>query len=180
MNGIYWLLVWLPLGATTFLLYALTLGMIFYLRDTKEGLFYNTSYSAMIGDGALLSVVVMAIGILKQGGIPPAWMALGTQIVFCCVGIIFGVAWYLCDQPKCPADQYHHLVIAPMLFFLLFTLVPLIIKCGTKIDVGLVSCFVAIWGVTLVFDVLTERLDQRRFNDLGDFLDDFRSFKDKE
>lgn len=179
MQGVYYVLALLPLGATTFLLYALTLGMIFYLRDTKEGLFYNTSYSAMIGDGALLSVVVMAIGILKQGGSPPAWLAPNTQFVFACMGVFFGVAWFLRDRPKCPADRYHHLVIAPTLFFLLLTLVPVIIKNGTKWDMRLLGFLVAIWGALVVFDAVSSpnRLDQRRYYNLGHYLNSFKSLK---
>ncbi len=177
MNGIYWLLVSLPLGATTFGLYVLTLGMIFILRDTKEGLFYNTSYSAMIGDGALLAVIVSAIGILKQGGRPPEWLAPDTQSVLAVIGVFLGLAWYLRDNPKCPGDKYHHLVIAPLFFFLWFTMVPVIIKNGTWWDNALAVCCVVIWAVLVAYDAATGRLDQRRYYDLGTFLNKFKELQ---
>jgi hypothetical protein len=173
MNGIYWLLFSLPLGATTFALYALTLGMIFILRDMKEGLFYNTSYSAMIGDGALLAVVVSAIGILKQGGVPPVWFTAQLQMGAFGMSIVVGMIWFLRDRPRCPADRYHHLVIAPLLLFLLLTLVPVIIKNGTRWDNALMVCFVAVWVGTLGYDVVTNRLDQRHYHNLGFHLNAF-------
>ena len=173
MSGIYWLLVQVPFGASAFTLYFLTLGMIFLLRDKKEGLYYNTSYSAMIGDGALLSIAVSAISMLKAGGHQPEWLTPQLQFMAFLVSACVGLMWFLRDRPKYPADCFHHLVIAPLLLFLLITLVPVIIKNGTWGDIITMPCFVAIWAGLVRFDAKNGRLEQRKYHHLGTFLNSF-------
>jgi hypothetical protein len=174
--GGYWVLVNLPIWATAIILYMITLGAIFVLRDKFEGLFYNTSYSAMLGDGALLVVVLMAAEILKRGVLLPEW-AQGTKFhwVAVCLGVVLGIVWYTMDDPVQWADSYHHLVIAPLLCYLGITLLPVIFRNGTRVEVISTLVLVALWATLVVYDSKTGRLDQRNYRSLGRCLDIIKS-----
>lgn len=176
--GSCWCLTVLPTWATVLILFMVTIGVIFILRDRCEGLFYNTSYSAMIGDGTLLVVVLIAAEILKRGILPlksPEWMSLTEFHIFAgIVGAVLGFAWLELDQPKQWGDRYHHLVIAPLLCYLLLTLLPVIFKNGTSVEITATICLIALWAVLFVYDAKTKRLDQRKYHSLGGLLNTIR------
>ncbi len=161
--GGYWVLVTLPIWATAFLLYVVTLGAIFFLRDHFEGLFYNTSYSAMLGDGALLVVVLMGAEIIKRAesisNVYGGWFHLGALLI----AIGFGFSWWVMDRPQQWGDVYHHLVIAPIFAYFAVILLPLILGRGTKLEVGGTFCLVLLWAVLVVYDAKTKRLAQRQY-----------------
>ena len=164
LYGSHWLLSTLPIWATAFLLYIVTLGMIFVLRDRFEGLFYNTSYSAMLGDGALLAVVLMGGGILQRYAFLPEFFQTGRfHIEAILVAVAVGVTWWSMDHPQQWADVYHHIVIAPIIIYFGITLIPVIYYHGTKTEKIAVFCLVVIWAVLVVYDAKTKRLAQRSY-----------------
>ena len=174
MYGSYYVLYTLPIWATALILYVVTLGVLFVLRDRCEGLFYNTSYSAMIGDGALLVVVLMAAGILQRGGILlPEWIKREQffHVAAAAIGICLGVIWLTLDKPKQWGDRYHHAVIAPLLCYLGITLVPVIYLNGTLAEWNSMIGLVLVWIVLVIYDARTHRLDQRRYRNLDKYLD---------
>lgn len=166
----YWLFSTLPIWATALLLYIITMGAIFILRDRYEGLFYNTSWSAMIGDGALIVVVLMAAEILQRDALflmlSPWWTKVqngGLHLCAAGVSVMLGVIWWAIDRPKWPADKYHHLVIAPLLVYLGITLLPVIFYFGTKVECIATICLIALWVGLVVYDMVTGRLNQDRY-----------------
>ena len=173
--GSYWILTALPIWATAFLLYVLTIGVLFVLRDKCEGLFYNTSYAAMLGDGALIVAVLMSAGILQRVGdslsLPGQFEGKGIHIFAACFGLFLGIMWFALDSPQQWGDRYHHLVIAPLLCYLGITLLPVIFKNGTRVEVVSTICLIAIWAVLVVYDAKTHRLDQRNYHNLGRYID---------
>ncbi|MCX6752215.1 MAG: hypothetical protein NTZ87_01810 [Candidatus Nomurabacteria bacterium] len=181
--GGYWILSVLPIWATAFILYMMTMGVIFILRDRYEGLFYNTSYSAMIGDGALLVVVLMAAGILQRGEtlIPTLLQSGRNHYVVAVWGFSFGVlCWWLSSDPKQWADIWHNLVIVPLLFYLGIILLPVIFKNGTRAEVVATLFFIVIWIALVGYDKVTQRLNQRECYDLGRHLDEIKLEKDQD
>jgi len=105
LYGSHYLLSVLPIWATALLLYAVTMGVLFVLRDRYEGLYYNTSYSAVLGDGALICIVLMAAGILQRGVSFPEWTKGGLfpsgyfHLFAFFVGIVLGAKWLSLDNP---------------------------------------------------------------------------------
>ena len=109
LYGSHYILTVLPIWLTALVLYVVTLGAIFVLRDRFEGLFYNTSYSAMLGDGALMVAVLMAAEILKREGGPPDFGSHGFYHANALLaGILVGFIWWMVDRPEQWADVYHH------------------------------------------------------------------------
>src|SRR3989344_1261051 len=169
--GGHWVLNMLPVWATALVLYAVTLGVIFILRDKYEGLFYNTSYSAMLGDGALLVVVLMAAGVLQREILLPSWLQskwfhFGVAIL----GIGLGIRWWGFDAFGVMlenyiewGDIYHHLVIVPLLCYLGVTLLPVIWLAGTRVDKWSTLFLVLLWVMLVVYDTRTKRFNQRHY-----------------
>ncbi len=179
LAGSHWLLTVLPIWATAIALYVLTIGAIFFLRDRFEGLFYNTSYSAMIGDGALCAVVIMASEILKRGISLLGLMQNGWfHPAAFTAAITFGIAWWATDRPQQWGDCYHHLVVAPLLCYLGITLVPVIFGNGTKVEMVITLFLVALWAGLVAYDIGTKRLDQRKYHHLGQHLDTIKESKE--
>ena len=176
--GSCYLLMVLPIWMTALIMYMLTQGMLFVLRDYCEGVYYNTSYSAVLGDGALVCIVLMAAGILQRGAPLYEWLGNGyCHFLAISAGMSFGVGWYILDQPKQWGDRYHHLVVASLLTYLGITLVPVIFKNGTDSEWIAVIGLVLIWVVSVVYDSTTKRLDQRNYHNLGGHLDTFKREK---
>ena len=173
LYGSYYMLCVLPIWASALVLYMLTQWVLFILRDRCEGLYYNTSYSAVLGDGALMVVVLMAAGILQREGTSlPAWAISGHfHFLSLIAGFILGIFWVMLDQPKQWGDIYHHLGIAPLLTYLGVTLlVPVIILNGRRIEIVATVCLILLWALLVVYDAVTHRLDQRNYRGLGTYL----------
>ena len=164
MYGSHYALFAFPVWVTALVLYTVTMGAIFVLRDRYEGFFYNTSYSAMLGDGALMIIVLMAAGILQRGEGIPWWCAEGRyHVVSLASGAFVGFIWWFTERPGQWGDIYHHLVIAPLLTYLGMTLVPVIAGGGTWTEKVSAVGLVLLWAVLVVFDAKQRRLNQRRW-----------------
>jgi len=169
--GSHWVLNALPIWATALIMYVLVQGVLFVLRDKCEGLYYNTSYSAVLGDGALVVVLLMAAAILQRGSAMPEWLQNRNYHIGALLsGLMLGVVWLIRDYPEQWGDRYHHLVIAPLLCYFGITLVPVIFKNGTKVEIVATICLVAVWAVLCVYDAKTDRLNQRNYHGLGNHL----------
>ena len=164
MPGIYWILTTLPIWATAFLLYVATLGVLFILRDRCEGLYYQTSYSAQLGDGGLIVIVLMVADILKRGMSLPAWLQSNAyQFAAIIVGVALGAVWFYLESPKQWGDRYHHFVIAPLLCYLVITLVPIICLHGSGFEMVSTVFLITLWAALCVYDSKTRRLNQREY-----------------
>jgi len=161
--GSYYLLSALPIWATALIMYMLTQGVLFVLRDWCEGLYYNTSYSAVLGDGALVCIVLMAAEILQRGAPWPAWVRGGLfqnglfHFVALFASLSLGVVWLILDQPKQWGDRYHHAVVAPLLCYLGVTLLPVIFLNGKGWEIAATIFLILIWIGLVIYDVRTQR-----------------------
>jgi len=168
MTGIYAFLAWCPLWALALILYAMTDCAIHVLRDWREGLGYQVAYSAKIGDAGLIVVVLIAATILKRGNLTlPGWlMNETTQFWILFTGMVIGLAVSAATMKSRSgqlADRYHDMVIAPFILFFAITLVPVIYLGGTMTEKISTACLILLWVVLVIYDIKTERMNQRRW-----------------
>ncbi len=170
---IFRLLTVSPIWMTAFVLYIGTIGVLFVLRDKCEGLYYQTSYSAQLGDGGLIVIVLMVAEILKQGASMPTWLQSNWyHAMAIVVAVALGLVWVFRGHPKEWADYYHHLVIAPLLCYFGVTLVPVIYLNGTRGEKESTILLVLFWALLCWYDATAHRLDQRNYHLLGEHLDE--------
>lgn len=159
-----WLSV-VPIWTTTVLFYFLLAGIPWILRDRYERFYYNTAVSSQLADGLLFGVVLIGATLLQEGKEPPVllntwWLqALGGV-----AAIAMGVIWRLMDHtgPK-PADVYHHLVIAPVFFYLLAIAIVMIVSAGTLAQRWFLALSLMVWVASAMYDVRTGRHQPRRW-----------------
>lgn len=60
-------------------------------------------------------------------------------------------------------DIYHDVVIAPMILYFAVTLLPVIYLGGTIVEKVSTICFVLFWIVLVVYDIMNDRMNQRRW-----------------
>lgn len=161
--GSHFLLAALPVWACAPLLYIGTMGVIFVMRESSEGLPYQIAYSAQFGDLALLTTVLIGSTILHRGVALPAW-SLGWSFQGICLGVAVavGATWWWLDHPGHGADIYHHLFVAPVFIYLALSLTP-VIASGTRSERVWALCFVLAWATLVLVDVKTGRMDQREW-----------------
>lgn len=162
--GSHYVLYELPIWASSIILYAATIGVIYILRDFFEGLPYQVAYSAQFGDVALVGAFLIAATILQRNDPLPWWLSCGYfHVLAALVSVGFGITWWSLDRPAHWGDIYHHLFVAPMILYLALTLLPVILINGTKVEKCWVLCFALSWVTLLAFDLKHERINQRQW-----------------
>lgn len=172
-GGVFGFLAYTPQWVT--LLIALTTGLAipFVIADQKTGLFYNFSYSGMIGDLGFLVVLFIGIGVVQRGAPLPYWFAgLWPQLLWFAVCVAIGAylvtattPWPIASWP----DRYHNAVIAPLFLFLLPLLILATLSNGNWIEKTVTGLLIGIWAVLVLYDFAEHRINQperleRQFN----------------
>jgi hypothetical protein len=164
--GIYYVLYTLPVWAIAGILFLITLVAILVGRDILEGLPYNVSYSAVIGDAGLIIGVLITATILQRGGAYiPSWF-LNEKMHINIIGLCFLLGLFICFltlglRSGQLMDIYHDVIIAPLILYFAITLVPVIYYNGTNIEKWAVIGFIFLWLALVVFDIKYKRMDQR-------------------
>ncbi|NCF75363.1 MAG: hypothetical protein GWO87_02670 [Xanthomonadaceae bacterium] len=166
--GIYAFLDRCPWWGMVITVYVATDFVIHILREQQEGLGYQVAYSAKIGDAFLLCDLFIATAIIKRNNfLLPNWLMISwVHYVIILASFLTGV---IIDRLTLKirsgklADIYHDVIIAPMLLYFAITLTPVVFIGGTKIEKNFAICFVFLWFVLVVYDILTDRMNQRRF-----------------
>jgi len=162
--GSHYALVGLPVWASSLILFAATMGVIYVLRDIFENLPYQVAYSAQFGDAMLVGAVLIAATTLQRGEVLPGWLIGRTfHLLAAIVSIGFGVTWWSVDRPKHWGDIYHHLFVAPLILYLAITLSPVILINGTKVEKLCSLGFALLWAALVIFDVTHARMNQRKW-----------------
>lgn len=162
--GSHYVLSGLPIWASSLILYGVTMGVIYVMRDIYEGLPYQVAYSAQFGDAVLVGAVLVAATILQRGEALPRWLSGGHFHVFAAlISVSFGVTWWSIDRPTHWGDIYHHLFVAPLILYLAITLLPVILINGTRVEKLCMLCFALLWASLVVFDVTHGRMNQRQW-----------------
>ena len=155
-----------PIALTVGILIALLQG-IYLGRDKDEGLPYNVALSSYIGEYALIVVSIVAMGILRDGRASkiPGWLQNDQAHVIILVGSVFiGVVasvTTLRSRWGQATDIYHDVIVAPVLLYLMVTLLPVIELNGTDGEFWATFCLVMLWVYTVAFDVKHDRMKQR-------------------
>ncbi|MDB5266197.1 MAG: hypothetical protein JWN89_12 [Parcubacteria group bacterium] len=164
--GSIYLLTVLPVWATAAILFAVIVAAMTVGRDLLEGIPYQVSYSAMIGDPGLIMAVLIAATILQRGTASiPLWLqngAIHMFILLICVvlGVIVSVST-LRSRSGQSMDVYHDVVMGPLILYLGITLLPIIFKNGSRLEVGATIGCILLWAGLVAFDVKYKRMDQR-------------------
>ncbi len=168
LHGSHYWMVYFPDWFLAVAMIYLGYGVLFLCRDSFEGLHYNVSYASVLGDTGLIGVVMIAAGILKrQGAVPAGWLRdVDFHYVCAAIAIIVGIvllAKVLYEQGWFGeyADRYHNGFIAPMLTYLLLTLLPVIYLYGTSFEKWATGFFLVLCFVLVLIDIKTKRMDQQ-------------------
>ena len=152
---------------TAAIVFLMTLAAMFAGRHYFEGIPYQVSYSAMIGDTAgLIFVILRAQEVLKRDDVV-IYEVLQEPKVHLCILItcfllgVFASLVSISSRSGQVMDVYHDVFIAPIFLYLAITLVPVILKNGTRKEMFEAGFYVSIWLVLVIFDWSTGMINQR-------------------
>ncbi len=171
MVGVHLVLAMTPIWVTAFVLFILVDGAFHIGRDAFEGLPYQVAYSAKIGDYALVMAVLIAAPILQRGGaqLIPWWLQtsgahLSIMVASFLIGItVYFVRYKMNGDPVQLMDMYHDIIVVPILLLFGGTLSPVIFLNGTSFEMAAVSLLVFLWLTLVVYDIRTQRMNQRNW-----------------
>ena len=164
---VYAILSTTPVWALFAFLFVLTYGAIFVGRHIFEGVPYQVSYSAFIGDGGLLVAVMIAATILQRPheNIPDWLMAGWVHIEIYFVALVAGTITCIMTLKSRLGklmDVYHDVVIVPVVIYFAVTLLPVIYLSGTTLEQNFTSLVIVVWLACVFGDIKCDRMNQRR------------------
>jgi len=165
--GSYLALSVLPMWATVAIFVALLLA-IPVGRDITEGMMYNISYSSAVGDFGLMVAVLIAVTILKRGVTKfPRWLQSG-RVQFFLALVSFTLGTVACittiaSRQGQVMDVYHDIVVAPLFLYLAITLLPIVFRDGTKVELSVAVFCILSWALLGWFDANHQLLNQRQW-----------------
>ena len=111
------------------------------------------AWSAILGDQLLAVALVIVIVVIKRGvDLPPLLENRYYLLLALALGIEIGVVWFLLERPKQWGDRYHHLVVAPMVAYVIFAILPIVFVGGTTSEIYTTLSLIAIYLGTAAFD----------------------------
>ena len=163
---VYPILSTTPVWALFAFLFVLTYGALFVGRHIFEGVPYQVSYSAFIGDAGLLVAVMIAATILQRGhAIIPDWLTAGwvhieiyfVALVACTITCIMTLK----SRSGKLMDVYHDAVIGPVVIYFAVTLLPVIFTNGSVSEFGSTCVSIQLWVLCVIYDICGDRMNQR-------------------
>jgi hypothetical protein len=171
LNGIYAILVSMPIWSIVLVFYLLTLFVVDAGREIFEGFSYNVSFAAKYADVGLLVAILIGATILKR--IPGFDSFLGAEIFqIICVAISLLISLFMISSEvlmrqkhisRQIVDIYHNILIMPLFVFLFLTLVPVIYLHGSNVERLTTLFFLLLWVVLMICDIKAGRLEQREW-----------------
>jgi len=152
------------------LVYFLTIGAIWALRDYQEGLGYNVARSSQFGDAMLFTIILMAVSMLQEGRPVPAALNLWvTQLSLLVIAVAVGYIWIKLDPTHRWGDRYHHMFVAPLLVYLGVNAAIIILYAGAGWEMLVATVLFLVWVGLVGWDFGSKRIDQRTYmkNELG-------------
>jgi hypothetical protein len=166
--GIHYILSVLDLWVIILILWVTTDVVMYILRDKLEGLGYQVSYSAKIGDGGIVIAVFIAATILHRNGtyvpglLQNSWLQIGIFMACVGLGLIVNMATLKSRSGRI-ADVYHDIIIAPAILFFAITLLPVIWYNARWYEAVAVILAAIVWAWLVRYDVKHGRLNQRQW-----------------
>lgn len=162
--GIHWLLANVPVSITGFVLFVLCVGVLHIGRQVHEGLSYNISFASEIGDPAIIFAILVVPEILRRPEGVLEWMEKDSA--FFMLPLIASIAFsaFYDLETRNPSrtvmDAFHNRIIAPVLFYLLITSVPVVWVHGSKVEMSIFFGLFFVWVVCMAYDYADGRLRQ--------------------
>jgi hypothetical protein len=168
--GSHYILSVLPIWVTALILFTVTQLAMLVGRDVLEGLPYQVSCSAMIGDAGFVVIVLIAAEIFHYRGLRlliwPSPSTLRGHVTIIIISVMLGITvsvFTLESRSGQAMDVYHDVVIAPMFVYLACTLLPIIWHNGTKLEKRVTVLLILLWVGLVGFDVKYQRMNQRQW-----------------
>ena len=154
-----------PLWAIALACYVFMAVPIQVLRNRFEGMQYQVAWSADFGCSALVAIALIGATILQRGVLLPVW--LGSEAVHAVatgVAVLVGIIWAWTDWNTQWGDRYHHAAVAPVLTYLLLTLLPVIFwGGGTTVEIVATLALLLIFAILTRIDIRQKRMGQRQW-----------------
>jgi|GEM_PF-3945839 len=163
LYGTYWILSTFPVLVTISIIVIACICMLPVGREFFEGLGYNTSLAAQIGDVFLGLIIMITAMVLQRNPVLPGWVVSGYfQFVMFDLAALIAVIAIIMPAPMV-MDKFHNVFVVPLFVYFLTTSAPVLYYGGTTQEwcVGL-NCF-GIWIALLIFDAATGRLPQQQY-----------------
>ena len=133
---------------------------VLLLRHVFEKVQYQTAWSASVGDPLAMGNVLIAHWLLHHGARPPWWLNSLYHEASIAAGLVIGIGWFIRDKPKRWGDRFHHLVIAPIVAYAGFTIMPIVYTSGSPYQMKLGTALIAIYLALAAIDWYSGLIDQ--------------------
>lgn len=163
-TGVFALFAATPIWAIVLVALIIGFAVPFIIADRVSGLFFNYSYSGMVGDMGLLVVILIGATVIQRGELLPSWLTSawfqGVWLVACiAIGIRLGRDNFLLPTATWP-DIYHNAASVPIYLFFCFLSLLTILFGGKPYEIQAGIALVLIWGILVVYDFVDGRIDQ--------------------
>lgn len=150
--------IWFLASALTFI----AIGALHVIRRYVEGAPYNFALSSEVGDIGIVMIILIGTTVFQRGVSMPEWMLGSAHQTVALVAAVVASVVFLGFTPTSHqhADFYHHIVIAPVMVLFLVITVPVILWCGTWVELGGGLVGAAVWIFFIWDDVVSARLEQ--------------------
>jgi len=166
-TGIFQLFAVVPVWVVALFVLMIGIGVPFVIADRTTGLFFNVSYSGVLGDLCLIIVVLIGTTVIQDGLPFPTWFSsVWPQLVWAGVCLVVGFVLVTADTPWPIAtwpDRYHNFVVVPVLLFLLPLLLLAILYNGNATEMAMGGLLIVLWCGLGVYDFETERINQPEY-----------------
>ena len=165
MRGVFYIVKVLPIWFLFASLYFICIDVITIGREKLEGLAYNIAWSGKYGDLALITVIAICATIVQRVRVSDSWFNSWRYQMICLVtGLVIGALVNRSMLPSLHAmDIYHNMIVVPILFFSLATLVPVLFAYGRIGEKQIAVVLLSVWLGLVIADHVTGRIDQRKW-----------------
>lgn len=148
-----------------FLVIGTSLGLAFIIGDRTNGIYFNTSYSSVVGDLCLSVILLIGVTVLQRGEPLPAWMLqtgvhLGLVVLALAIGYVINTK---APAPYAWSERYHSFVVVPFYIVMLPLMTLAIIYGGTEVEKKAALALLVSWLALVVYDFADGRIDQRKW-----------------
>ena len=162
--GVYSILAAMPIWEVVFIGLVVGYALPFLIADRTVGLFFNYSYSGMLGDIGLFTVILVGIEVVRQGLPLPAWFSSilpqTAWLVLCVAAGIFVVVTNIVWPTDTLPNRYHNGVVAPLFLFFAPLMLLATFSNGSRFEIVVSVLLVAVWVSLVIYDYRSGRIKQ--------------------
>ena len=161
--GSYWFLNQFPIFVYI-VIYVLFYSILLVGRWMFEGRAYDVALSSKYGDMALGAFVVYAASMIKQQDFQTKEFMQdpGFHWIVVIVSIVITLIYIIITKPAREMDIWHGIITVPLFLYLIGTIAPVYYYASSS-ELALGVLLIAIWIILVIYDVLSGRMDQRKW-----------------